>query len=122
MTENFLPRNKKLKIISRTLRTDSTKQENRLWYDFLKNLSPRFTRQRIIGNYIVDFYCHEASLVIELDGVQHYELEAVEYDNARTEYLSGLEIKVLRFSNREIDENFLSVCERVRKELNKAPF
>ena len=111
---NFLPRNKELKPASRELRTDSTKQENRLWYDFLKDLKPRFTRQRIVNNYILDFYCHETGLAVELDGSQHYEKEAAEYDKARTEYLNGLGIEVLRFANREVDKNFTGVCEIIK--------
>jgi len=119
--KNFLPRNKNLRVASRALRTGATKQENHLWHDFLKYLSPRFSRQRIIGNFMVDFYCHKASLAIELDGAQHCEPEAMEYDNARTEYLNGLGIKVLRFANKEIDENFSSVCECITQAI-KASF
>ena len=111
---NFLPRNKELKPPSRELRTDSTKQENHLWYDFLRDFRPRFTRQRIINNYILDFYCHEAALAVELDGSQHHEKEAVDYDKARTEYLNGLEIEVLRFDNRDVDGNFVGVCGTIK--------
>ena len=112
--KNFLPRIKNLKPNSRELRTNSTKQENRLWYDFLKNMVPRFTRQRIVNNYILDFYCHKAALAIEIDGSQHYEEEAIAYDKARTEYLNGFGIEVLRFSNNDVDNNFLSVCEKIK--------
>jgi len=111
---HFLPRNKDLKPPSRELRTNSTKQENHLWYDFLRNFVPRFTRQRIVNNYILDFYCHKAALVIELDGAQHYEKEAIEYDSARTEYLNGFGIEVLRFDNKQIDDNFSKVCEKIK--------
>ena len=113
--KNFLPRNKGLKPASRELRTNSTKQENHLWYDFLKNMSPRFTRQRIVNNYILDFYCHEASLAVEVDGSQHYESETAEYDKTRTEFLNSLGIEVLRFSNKDIDGNFSGVCEETKK-------
>ena len=111
---NFLPRNKELKVPSRELRNDSTKQENHLWHDFLKNFKPRFTRQRIVNNFILDFYCHKAALAVELDGSQHYENEALEHDQARTEYLNGLGIEVLRFSNKEVDRNFTGVCEKIK--------
>jgi len=121
----FLPRNKNLKPNSRELRTNSTKQENRLWYNFLKNMLPRFTRQRIVNNYILDFYCHKAAVAIELDGSQHYEADAVEYDKARTEYLNGFGIEVLRFSNKDVDNNFSGVCEKIKmtvgERLNQKP-
>ena len=111
--DGFLPRNNDLKGESRELRKNATKQENRLWYDFLKDVKPRFTRQRVIGNYIVDFFCFEAKLVIELDGSQHREPEAMEYDKTRTEYFNTLGIRVLRFTNNEIDNNFSSVCKTI---------
>jgi very-short-patch-repair endonuclease len=117
--EEYLPRNKLLKTASRELRNNSTKHENRVWHDFLKDFKPRFTRQRIVKNFILDFYCHEASLAIEIDGSQHFEKEAVEYDKARTEYLNGLGIEVLRFTNTEIEENFAGVCEKVRNTVEK---
>jgi len=111
--DTFLPRNKALKPYSSELRTKATPQEQHLWYDFLRNNKPRFTRQRIIGGYIVDFYCHEAALVIELDGSQHYEPEAMEYDKTRTAYLNALGLKVLRFANDEVDRNFSGVCAAI---------
>ena len=111
--KHFLPRNKNLKLPARELRSNATKQENHLWYDFLCKFSPRFLRQYVINNYILDFYCHKVSLAVELDGSQHYEKEAVEYDEARTEYLNGLGIEVLRFSNRDVDKNFAGVCENI---------
>ncbi len=109
----FLPRDKALKPFSRELRTNATKQENHLWYDFLKDVKPRFTRQRIIGRYIADFFCYERMLVVELDGSQHYEPDAVEYDRVRTEYLNSLGITVLRFSNHDVDSNFEGVCNSI---------
>ena len=75
----------------------------------------QFYRQRIIGNYIVDFYCPKAKLIIELDGSQHYEEEAVEYDILRTEYLSSFGLIVLRFTNREIDISFEGVCQNIER-------
>jgi len=106
----MLPRNKNLKLKSNILRKNTTKQENRLWYDFLKKHNLQFYRQRIIGNYIVDFYCDKAKLVVELDGSQHFEDENAEYDNLRTEYLKALGLCVLRFSNKDIDDKFKAVC------------
>ncbi|MCL2838337.1 MAG: endonuclease domain-containing protein [Oscillospiraceae bacterium] len=111
----ILPRNKNLKTKSNILRNNTTKQENRLWYDFLKKHNLQFYRQRIIENYIVDFYCPNAKLVIELDGSQHYKEETAEYDVLRTEYLNSLDIHVLRFSNRDIENNFEGVCQSIEK-------
>ena len=112
--QHFLPRNKELKPPSRELRTNSTKQENHLWYDFLRDFTPRFTRQRIVNNYILDFYCHEIKLAIEVDGSHHYEEDSIEYDNARTEYLNGLGIEVVRFTNKDINKRFAGVCEKIK--------
>jgi very-short-patch-repair endonuclease len=115
----FLPRDKALKARSQELRTEATPQEQHLWYDFLRHSQPRFTRQRIIGEYIVDFYCHGAALVIELDGCQHYEPETIEYDEIRTAYLNSLGLQVLRFANYQVDGNFEGVCALIQERLNK---
>jgi len=120
-SKKALPRDKALKARSCELRTNATRQENRLWYDFLRCCKPRFTRQRIIGKYIVDFYCHEAALAVELDGSQHYEAKAMKYDEARTACLNALGICVLRFANNEIDENFEGVCAIIKSHSEK-PF
>ena len=115
----FLPRNKKLKLPARELRKKATKQENHLWYDFLSKFHLQFLRQYVINNYILDFYCHSAALAIELDGPQHYEEEAIEYDKARTEYLNGLGIAVLRFINKDLDINFNDVCKSIEDSVNE---
>ena len=111
----MISRNKSLRNHSTELRNNATRQENHLWYDFLKKCRLQFYRQRIIGNYIVDFYCPKAKLVVELDGTQHYEKEAVEYDSIRTKYLNSLELQVIRFSNKDIDDNFDAVCEVIEE-------
>jgi len=111
MDNRLLPRNKKLKVQAANLRNVATRQENHLWYDCLRTYSARFNRQRIIGVYIADFYCAKAKLVIELDGSQHYEEREMEHDKERTQYLEGLGIKVLRFSNMDVDVNFEGVCQ-----------
>jgi len=102
---------------AKELRKNLTKEEKHLWYDYLKPyrqaFGVAFTRQKVIGNYIVDFYCPKAKLVIELDGSQHYEEEAVIYDRQRTEYLNQLGIAVLRYSNREIHTRFQEVCHDI---------
>jgi very-short-patch-repair endonuclease len=95
---------------SRGLRKNMTRQERRLWYEFLRNYPVKFYRQRSIDWYIVDFYCSKARLVIELDGSQHTEKDAVEYDRLRTEVLEKYGLEVLRFTNIEIDKQFDSVC------------
>ena len=82
-----------------------------MWYNFLKKHPLQFYRQRIIGCYIVDFYCPKAKLIIELDGSQHYETDALEYDKIRTEYLNALDLYVLRSSNHDVDNKFDAVCQ-----------
>lgn len=102
---------------ARELRKKATKQENHLWYDFLRNHTMRFQRQKAIDNYIVDFYCHSVKLVIELDGSQHFDEATARYDRNRTALLNGLGITVLRFCNVDIDRNFEGVCEEIDKTL-----
>jgi Uncharacterized protein conserved in bacteria len=111
----ILPRDKNLNTNSRYLRNNMTRQEKHLWYDFLKSQSHQFYRQRIIGDYIADFYCPAAKLVIELDGSQHYENKALEYDAIRTEYMNSLGLKVLRFTNIDVDKSFIDVCTNIEQ-------
>jgi len=102
--------NKTLKPKAQQLRREATPQENRLWYDFLKSYPIQFRRQKQFARYIVDFYCSSAKLVIELDGSQHYTEEGLIHDRARTAYLESLGLHVIRFSNREIEDDFEAVC------------
>ena len=104
---------KELRKRSQELRRQMTKEERHLWYDFLKTYPVQFKRQYSIGAYIVDFYCFHARLIIELDGSQHYEPEAVEYDRARTRYLQKQGFLVLRFSNSDVMTQFRAVCETI---------
>lgn len=90
-----------------------TKEEKHLWYDYLKNYKVRFSRQKILGKYVADFYCVKANLVIELDGSQHYQEKELDYDKARTEYLSKFNIKVVRIPNNEVNKNFDGVCRYI---------
>ena len=92
------------------LRKNPTKEENHLWYDFLKTYPLQFKRQYPIGAYYVDFYCYRAKLIVELDGSQHTEPEAVVYDKKRTQYLEAQGFLVLRISNLDIWKNFKGVC------------
>ena len=98
---------------ARNLRKNMTRQERHLWYDCLRYCTPRFRRQEMIGSYIADFFCYDAKLIIEVDGSQHYEPEAIEKDHTRTAYFHSLGIRVLRFSNLDVDTNFTGVCEAV---------
>ena len=109
--------NKELINIAKTLRKNMTKQEKHLWYDFLSGYKYKFVKQKVIGNYIVDFYCHEAKIVIELDGSQHYSENGLEYDRFRTKDIEELGIKVIRFYNKEIDNNFEEVCKFIEKKI-----
>ena len=93
----------------RRLRREMTPQERKLWYLFLRKYPVKVYKQRIIGRFIVDFYCASAKLVIEIDGSQHYEPEGKAYDSERSEFLRTLGLEVLRFSNREVDRVFV-VC------------
>ena len=108
---------------AKELRKNMTKEEKHLWYDFLKpyrqTFGIAFTRQKIIGNYIVDFYCPKAKLVIELDGSQHYEEDALFYDAQRTDYLNQHGIVVLRYTNREIHTRFKEVCDDIGFQVNE---
>ena len=105
-----IERNKNLVEASRCLRKNMTKQEKHLWYDYLSGYPVRWYKQRIIDNFIVDFYCAKAKLVIEVDGGQHYEKDAMEYDEFRTKIINLYGIEVLRFLNSDIDKNFEGVC------------
>ena len=110
-------RNEALLNNARNLRKNMTKEERRLWYNFLRSCGFRFRRQEIIGNYIVDFYCSSAKLIIELDGSQHYEPENQMKDQDRTAYLNKQGFRVLRYTNLDILENFDGVCENIMAEL-----
>ncbi len=105
--------NPKLTRLAQHLRNEMTKEERHLWYDFLKQLPITFNRQKVIGRYIVDFYCSSAKLVIELDGSQHYESEGMKDDKERDKYLYSLGLKIKRYSNNEINNDFEYVCKDI---------
>ena len=105
--------NAKLTKIAQTLRKNMTKEERTLWYEFLKNLPVNFNRQKVIGSFIVDFYCASAKIVVEIDGSQHFNEENIALDKERDEYLSSLGIRVLRYNNLEVKRNFRGVCEDI---------
>lgn len=99
--------------LAKALRKNMTPWERKLWYDFLRSYPVRFQRQKAIGNYIVDFYCAKAMLVIELDGGGHYTTEQSKKDNIRTKELQNMNLTVLRICNIDIDRNFRGVCEHI---------
>ncbi len=105
--------NKDLVPNAKTLRKNMTKEERHLWYDFLKDYPVRFIRQKVLGKYIVDFYCAKAGLIIELDGSQHFEPENLEKDAQRTAYLEQYSLSVIRIPNNEVMKNFRGVCEYI---------
>ena len=110
--------NSKLTGNAKSLRKNMTKEERHLWYDFLKTLPVTVNRQKVIGNYIVDFYIAAVKLVIELDGSQHYEEKGVENDAKRDAFLNDLGIKVLRYSNLDVNQKFDCVCDDILNEIN----
>lgn len=105
-----IPKNNQMLPRAKELRRNLTSQERKLWYLFLRKYPVKIYKQRIIKSFIVDFYCAGARLVIELDGSQHYEEQRQYYDRERDAILSGLGLKVLRFSNSQIDREFSAVC------------
>ena len=105
--------NKQLVPLAKQLRKDMTKEERRLWYDFLRSYPVRFSRQKVLGKYIADFYSAEAKLVIELDGSQHYEDETAEKDSQRTAFLENCGLTVIRIPNNEVSRNFRGICEYI---------
>ena len=98
---------------ARELRRNMTKEERHLWYDFLRTYPVKFTKQKIIGNYIVDFYCAEAKVVIELDGSQHFDPGGIEHDAVRTSFLNSFGLSVYRIPNSEVNKNFTGICEYI---------
>ena len=110
--------NPKLTDNAKTLRKNMTKEERHLWYDFLRGLPVTVNRQKVIGKYIVDFYIASYKMVIELDGSQHYEDENIQNDAKRDRYLKSMGIKVLRYSNSEVNKNFNGVCQDILNHIN----
>ena len=107
-----------MKWTSQQLRKNATKEENRLWYNYLRAYPVQFRRQVVFGRFIVDFYCAKAKLVLELDGSQHYEGNGPEYDAERTNCLvRGYGLRILRFTNKEVRQNFEGVCTAIDLEV-----
>ncbi|TKJ42402.1 hypothetical protein CEE37_01595 [candidate division LCP-89 bacterium B3_LCP] len=105
--------NPKLKLLARELRINATDAEKRLWNRIRRKQlkDTQFYRQRVIGNYIVDFYCPKAKIIIELDGEQHFTPQGKIKDLKRDSYLNELGFQVLRFSNLEVMNNIDGVLQ-----------
>ena len=112
--------NTKLTAKAKALRKNMTKEERHLWYDFLRSYPIRFLRQKVIDNYIADFYCNEARLIIELDGSQHYEETGLLKDKIRTEKIENRNLTVIRIPNNEVNRNFSGVCEYIDQCVKKS--
>ena len=105
--------NKQLVPFAKQLRREMTKEERHLWYDFLRTYPVRFSRQKVLGKYIADFYSAEAKLIIELDGSQHYEDIGQQKDRQRDAWLKDEGYRILRYANSDINQNFSAVCEDI---------
>ncbi len=105
--------NPKLTSNAKSLRKNMTKEERHLWYDFLKELPVTVHRQKVIGQYIVDFYIAESKIVIELDGSQHYEDDGQRKDADRDACLQAQGMTVLRYANSDINKNYRGVCQDI---------
>ena len=105
--------NPKIVPAAKMLRKNMTKEERHLWYDYLRTHPARFSRQKVLGKYIADFYSAQARLVIELDGGGHYTEEATQYDDKRTAFLEAYGLTIIRIHNNEVNSNFRGVCDYI---------
>ena len=112
--------NKMLTENAKILRNNMTKEEKHLWYDYLRKCPVRFSRQKVLGKYIADFYSAEAKIVIELDGAQHFEKENRIYEEKRTEFLEQYDLKIIRIPNGEINTNFEGICRYLDKQIEQS--
>ncbi len=119
----MLPYNANLKELSRQLRENMTDAERHLWAKIrMKQLNGyQFYRQKPIGDYIVDFSCPRAKLVVEVDGSQHSSDEMTEYDRVRDEYLNSLGLRVLRFTNTDVLTYIERVVESIVENMEQNP-
>ena len=107
--------NRELGPVAKMLRNNMTKEEKHLWYDYLRTYPVRFSRQKVLGKYIADFYSAEAKMIIELDGSQHYTTEGKAEDKERTDFLEKYGLKIIRISNMDVNRNFEGVCVYIDK-------
>ena len=116
-----LPYNRQLVEKAKELRKNMTPAEKRLWYAYLRTFNFRVLRQRLIDNFIVDFFCAQLMLVIEVDGKSHFTDEGKDYDWERTQILEGYGLKILRFTNDEVLKDWEGVCQRIEEEIPPTP-
>lgn len=110
-----IPYNPKLNERARDLRKNMTSAEKKIWNEYLRKHEFTFQRQKVLNHYIVDFYCSELQLVIEIDGDTHFTEEAIEYDKVRNDILNGYELVTLRFTNKDLFENIIGVSKRIEE-------
>ena len=120
MQDQPIKKNNNLLKAAKMLRKNMTRHERHLWYDFLQKYPVKIYKQRIIDNYIADFYCAKARLVIELDGSEHYTPPQFRKDLIRTQKLSEMNVSVIRICNLWIDRNFQGVCEFIDQYVQKS--
>ena len=118
---HFIPYRRDLRRRSQSLRRDPSPAERKLWFEFLRNLAVKFTRQKPLGRYIADFYCTSRMLVVELDGDSHYNDRAQRYDESRTAELGAQGIRVVRVTNADVMQNFEGVCAMILRILDAKP-
>ena len=109
----FIPYDQDMTNIAQMLRNNATPEEGKLWQLFLRKYPVQFRRQKPIGRYVLDFYCGQAKLAIELDGSQHFTEEGLASDQNRTAYLESMGIQVLRFTNEDINQRLYDVCQAI---------
>ena len=106
-------------VLARNLRKSMTPEEKHVWYDYLKDYPVRFQRQKPLGNYIADFFCARAKLVVEIDGSGHGTEEQQKIDKERTEYMESVGLFVIRFTNEEVNKKFRGVCGEIDRVVNQ---
>ena len=117
----LVPYRLSLKWPSRVLRRDPTPAERKLWYEFLRDLPEKFTRQKPLGSYIADFYCSRMRLVIEIDGDSHFTPDGEQRDAGRTAALETHGLRLMRLTNAEVMQQFEAVCQRIEHALSENP-
>jgi len=115
----FIPYRRNLKTPARLLRRDPTPAERKLWYEFLRDLPQRFSRQKPLGHYVADFYCSSRRLIIEVDGDSHFTSSGESYDRHRTAVLETQGVRVIRFTNPEVLQQFEAVCQHIQDALTE---
>jgi very-short-patch-repair endonuclease len=115
----LVPYRLRLKKPARELRRDPTPAERKLWYEFLRYLPHKFTRQKPLGSFIADFFCSRLRMVIEIDGDSHFSADGQHYDARRSQILAALGLRVIRFTNAEVMGAFEGVCQRIEDALTE---